>query len=239
MSQRILLVEDEASIADTVVYALENSGFKVRWTQSFQEAMDHFLEKKQDISKSQNDPKPNGPFDLCILDVGLPDQSGFDLCKEIRKTSAVPIVFLTARSEEVDRIIGFELGGDDYICKPYSPRELVARVRAILKRAQQSPNTDQQPTGFVVDDQKKRIVYKQTTLELTRYEYGILKTLVERPGRVYTRETLMTMIWDEPESAFDRTVDAHIKAIRAKLRAADPQDDSIVTHRGIGYSLKD
>jgi two-component system catabolic regulation response regulator CreB len=177
--------------------------------------------------------------------VGLPDGSGFDVCKAIRTQSAVPVLFLTARNTELDRVLGLELGGDDYLVKPFSPRELTARVKAILRRTNGSPAAGANPAAavakgdFAVDDERCTIAFRGTTLELTRYEFRLLKTLVARPGRVFSRDQLMASVWDDPGASLDRTVDAHIKMLRAKLRAIAAGDDPIQTHRGLGYSLRE
>jgi two-component system catabolic regulation response regulator CreB len=177
-----------------------------------------------------------------VLDVGLPDINGFDLFKQLRAAlPELPALFLTARAGEIDRVVGLELGADDYVAKPFSPRELVARVRTILRRAQKvaaAPATAS-AHGFAVDDERKQIRYRGKALDLSRTEYRLLKVLIDRPGRVYTRDELMDRAWDDPASAFDRTVDAHVKMLRAKLRALAPEADPIQTHRGMGYSLRE
>jgi two-component system catabolic regulation response regulator CreB len=182
-----------------------------------------------------------------VLDVGLPDGSGFELCKAIRKSSSVPIIFLTARTAELDRVLGLELGGDDYLVKPFSPRELCSRVRAVLRRVRgeggvglgaTAASSDRNGPGFVVDESRCAIAFCGKELALTRYEYRLLKTMVAHPGRVFSREQLMTQAWEEPEASFERTVDAHIKTVRAKLRAVRAEPDPIQTHRGLGYSIR-
>jgi two-component system catabolic regulation response regulator CreB len=203
----------------------------------------------------------NQQVDLVILDVGLPDISGFEVCKSIRKFSDVPIIFLTARGEEIDRVVGLEIGGDDYVVKPFSPRELVARVKVILKRqvSNHSLHTVSPPfkasitttsnkpiqaksialgQSFTLNEEKRRIEFCQVELELTTYEYGILVLLLTYPERVFTREQLMNAVWSTPEESFDRAVDTHIKTIRAKLRTIDAKNSSLTTHRGVGYSIK-
>jgi two-component system catabolic regulation response regulator CreB len=181
-------------------------------------------------------------FDFIVLDVGLPDMTGFDVCKKIRETSQIPILFLTARNHEIDRIVGLEIGADDYVTKPFSPREIVARIHAILRRSQKSSNTTPQNTIkhhglFHVDEVANRIQYRNQYLELTRYEYLLLKTLIQQPQRVYSRDQLMDIVWANAENTLERTVDAHIKTLRAKLRLIDSANEAIVTHRGMGYSL--
>jgi two-component system catabolic regulation response regulator CreB len=229
MRVSVLIVEDETAIADTIQYALETEGFTPVLATTGQEALEHFAA---------------APVDLIILDIGLPDTSGFELCKQIRQQSDVPIIFLTARSEEVDRVVGLEIGGDDYVVKPFSPRELTARVKAILRRSH--PNGCQNNCGrpaddgvWQVDGAKRQIVYFGQRLDLSRTEYDLLCTFIRRPGQVFTRDQLMAAAWEEPEASMDRTVDAHIKNLRAKLKAARPDVDPIITHRGTGYALKE
>lgn len=222
--KHILVIEDESSIADNIMYALTSEGFTCSWAGIGSDGLE--------IIKSKH-------VDLVILDVGLPDINGFEVCKIIRKSSDVPIIFLTARGEEIDRVVGLEIGGDDYVVKPFSPRELVARVKVILKRLSingfQSKAIEQ---VFIIDEEKRRIKYCDIVLELTAYEYGILKLLLTYPERVFTREQLMNEVWSTPEESFDRAVDTHIKTIRAKLRSIAPQDNLLTTHRGVGYSIK-
>ncbi|MEM6820382.1 MAG: two-component system response regulator CreB [Verrucomicrobiota bacterium] len=227
----ILVVEDEPGIAENICYALETEGFRHKWAETGQIA--------QDLLDGVS-------FDLVLLDIGMPDMSGFELCRKIRNHSKVPIIFLTARSGEIDKIVGLEIGADDYIVKPFSPRELTARVRAVLRRTSEStlkatatsPSPLNQEGPFSLNDVKKAISYYGTRLELSRYEYRLLCVLIGRPGRVYSREELLTQAWEEPEASLDRTIDAHIKQIRAKLRAIRPEVNPIKTHRGMGYSLQ-
>ncbi|HSH39322.1 MAG TPA: two-component system response regulator CreB [Chthoniobacterales bacterium] len=222
----ILLIEDEPSIADNIVYALKTEGFTPAWCQTGRDAL-------QRLAKET--------FALVILDVGLPDMNGFDVCRKIRTMSNVPVVFVTARKDEIDRVVGLEIGADDYVVKPFTPRELTARIRAILRRTEHSPRTAQPPAApvFAVDDERCEIRYHGTPLQLSRYEFRLLKVLIQKPGRVYSRDQLMELVWEEPDTALDRTVDAHIKTLRAKLRAIRDDEDPIRTHRGLGYSLKE
>lgn len=220
----ILLVEDESSIADTIVYAFATEGFQLDWVKLGVEAIDH-------ITQSQ--------VDLVILDIGLPDISGFEVCKIIRQSSQVPIVFLTARNEEIDRVVGLEIGADDYVTKPFSPRELVARVKAILKRCNIAANQQQQERmgNFSVDSAKAAVTYDEQQLSLTRYEYRILIMMLREPGVVFSREQMMQQIWGGPRPSLERSIDTHIKTLRAKLKKIDPESNPIKTHRGFGYSL--
>ena len=187
-----------------------------------------------------------------MLDVGLPDIGGFDLCREIRKRHGLPILFLTARAGEIDRVVGLELGADDYVVKPFSPRELAARIKAILRRTAAVPGVPAAPAAatapgpdakaafpFRLDADRRVIAYFGSPLELSRYEYRLLTVLLEKPGRVWSREQLMDKAWDSPDSSLDRTVDAHVKSLRAKLREIRPDTEPIRTHRGMGYSLKE
>ena len=235
MTHRILLLEDEQAIADTLLFALRREGFEVQHWQLAREALAAFAAQ---------------PPDLAILDVGVPDGNGFDVCRTIRKTSELPIVFLTARSEEIDRILGLELGADDYVSKPLSPREVCARVKAILRRsAGHAPATatataitpatatDTTVPVLQLDEAVQRIRCGDRWLALTRYEYRLLATLLKRPQRIFSRGELMDLVWHDAPDTADRTVDAHIKLLRAKLREAGTRAELIQTHRHMGCSL--
>jgi len=225
MHPLILLVEDEPSIADNIVFALKTEGFEPVWCTTGAQAMARFSRES---------------FALVILDIGLPDINGFDLCRQIRTTSQVPIIFVTARKDEIDRVVGLEIGADDYVVKPFSPRELTARVKAILRRTEPNGGLPTAPAPvFAIDDERCEIRYHGTPLALSRYEFRLLRILANKPGRVFSRDQLMEQAWDEPETALDRTVDAHIKTLRGKLRVIRPDEDPIRTHRGMGYSLKE
>ena len=233
MTHRILLLEDEQAIADTLLFALRREGFEVQHWQLAREALAAFAAQ---------------PPDLAILDVGVPDGNGFDVCRAIRKTSELPIVFLTARSEEIDRILGLELGADDYVSKPFSPREVCARVKAILRRSAghatatataitPATATDSAVPVLQLDEAVQRIRCGNRWLALTRYEYRLLATLLKRPQRIFSRGELMDLVWHDAPDTADRTVDAHIKLLRAKLREAGTRAELIQTHRHMGYSL--
>lgn len=223
MELNVLIIEDEQAIADTLIYACDEANIKTV----------HTLLGQQGIEAAAKH-----SFDFIILDVGLPDISGFDVCKQIRTNSSVPILFLTARNHEIDRIVGLEIGADDYVIKPFSPREVVARIHAILRRGQhQQKSTKISSQPFQVDEEALRIKYQGEYLSLTRYEYRLLKTLIQQPKRVFSRDQLMDIVWEDAEDTLERTVDAHIKTIRSKLRAIDANSSMIVTHRGMGYSL--
>ena len=228
MNQRILLLEDDPAIAGTVAFALEREGF----------AVDHVLL----VGAARAGVAQAVPA-LAILDVGLPDGNGLDLCREWRQSGvaalrALPVLMLTARAEELDRVVGLELGADDYLTKPFSPRELVARVRALLRRATLAPPTAPAPAGlFLLDDDGQRIRFDGHWLALTRLEFGLLRALLRAPGRIRSREALLDEVWGDSGDATDRTVDTHVKTLRAKLRAVRPELEPIATHRGMGYSL--
>ena len=225
MSDVIWLVEDEAAIADTLIYTLEKENYSVSWFNQGAMALEALKSSKPD---------------LAILDVGLPDINGFDLSRKMTAQHAIPFVFLTARSEELDRIVGLELGADDYIAKPFSPRELAVRVRNILRRVDKGTQvSSDKPVSFgafELNESCASVTYFSQSLLLTRYEYLLLKTLLLSPGRVFSRQLLMDMLWVE-ENSTDRTIDTHIKTIRAKLKVIAPEFEPIQTHRGLGYSL--
>ena len=226
---RVLLVEDEPAIADTLVYALGTECFEVT----------HALTGTEALAAVKKE-----TFDFAILDIGLPDMTGLDVCRCLRETSSIPVLFLTARDGEVDRILGLELGGDDYVTKPFSPREIVARVRAILRRSQTTTLLSQaNPASgssriFHHDSSSMRIHCHGEALDLTAHEYKLLLVLLEKPGRVFTRDQLLEHAWQDPGAVTDRTIDAHVKSIRAKLRAVRiGAEDLIQTRRGLGYLL--
>jgi two-component system catabolic regulation response regulator CreB len=232
MKSRILVVEDEPSILDNILYSLETEGFEPRGCATAGEARQALAE---------------GNFALVVLDVGLPDLLGFEFCKEIRKQSDVPIIFLTARSSEVDRIVGLEIGGDDYLVKPFSPRELSARVKAVLRRQQRASEPDtpaiasaeDSTAPFRIDEERAQITFHGQRLVLSGTEFRLLRALCQKPGRVFSRGQLMETAWDDPGAALERTVDAHVKSLRAKLKEVRPEADPIETHRGFGYSLRE
>jgi two-component system catabolic regulation response regulator CreB len=221
--KRILIIEDESGIADTITYSLETEGFCTKWVATGIEGLRALTE---------------GSPSLIVLDIGLPDINGFDLVRKIRELSDVPVVFLTARGDEIDRILGFELGGDDYIVKPFSPRELTARIKAIFRRVETESEGEDEKV-FSIDYNRRSIRYFGKPLVLTRYEYELLLLLISRPGWVFSREKIMEMVWVDPEESFDRTVDTHIKSIRGKLRDIRDDYEAIVTHRGVGYSMRE
>jgi len=233
MAAKILVIEDEPAIADNINYALDTEGFSPIWCSTGQAGLEALAAQA---------------VDLVVLDIGLPDRNGFDLFREIRSITQAPVIFLTARGSEVDRVSGLEMGADDYMVKPFSPRELTARIRAVLRRAQRrsedaaakdSASSGAQNFPFEIDEERRRITFFGSALELSRYEYRLLKVLIKRPGWVFSRDKLMELAWEEPEMSLERTVDAHIKSIRSKLNTVRKDVEVIITHRGVGYSLKE
>ncbi len=230
MSRRILLIEDEPAIAENVLFALRTEHFEAEWAPTGGEGLTK--------AGAQT-------FDLVILDIGLPDMSGYDVCRQLLAAAqGLPVLFLTARDGELDRVLGLELGADDYVTKPFSPRELTARVRAILRRsgrtAASAPPAVSASTALLVHDAERALVLcRGHALELARTEYRLLTALMAHPGRVFSRDQLMELAWEDPVAASDRTVDAHIKLLRAKLRVAAPDADPIETRRGLGYALRE
>jgi two-component system catabolic regulation response regulator CreB len=225
---KVLIVEDEPAIRDNIQFVLESEGLETLQLGTGLGVLALLSEWN---------------IDLVLLDVGLPDVSGFDLLKQIRNAHRTPVIMLTARNAELDRVLGLEIGADDYVVKPFSPRELSARVKAVLRRthiaAAAPAAVESAPTPLWVDAAKRQVSFYGVLLQLSKFEYEIMTTFIERPGQVFSREQLMNRIWEQPEQSLDRTVDAHIKNLRAKLRAVRPDLDPIVTHRGSGYSLRE
>ncbi|MGE8601187.1 MAG: two-component system response regulator CreB [Acinetobacter calcoaceticus] len=232
--KQILCIEDEAAIVLPLRYALEREGWSVSWANTGTQALQYLSEQT---------------FDFIILDVGLPDLNGFEVCKQLRQKSQIPLLFLTARDDEIDRIVGLEIGADDYCTKPFSAREIVARIKAIWRRmeVQIQSNSNQNlisqaeiiaPSSiWSCNPQSLQIQYYGKSLQLTRYEYRLLFLLIQHPEQVFSRQQLMDHIWEHPEHSLERTVDTHIKSLRQKLKQITPNDDPIRTHRGFGYSL--
>ena len=248
LPELIYVVEDELAIARIIGDTLEKFGYRNEAFRSA-EAFFHGLRHRAP--------------DLVILDLGLPDMDGLQVLRELQEQHPCAALILTGRDGLTDRVLGLELGADDYVAKPFSPRELVARVRTILRRSGRAAATDSDkktppaPTAqaqeaidsgvkktvrhgpLLLDEERRLIRYHGQALELSRYEYGLLAALMQRPGRVYTRDELLERVWDDPGESFDRTVDAHIKTLRAKLRAVRDDEDPIRTLRGVGYALRE
>ena len=232
MSAKLLLLEDDPAIARTVAYALERDGLTVTHSLLVHDA-------RQQLQRTR--------FDLLVLDVGLPDGSGLDLLRDVRNaapTAALPVLMLSAHGEEIDRVLGLELGADDYLTKPFSPRELAARVKALLRRAGNGNGNGHPATPaatatalFHDDETGQRISLRGQALPLTRREYRLLSHLLRGAGRIHSRDALLAAAWGDDSESTDRTVDTHIKTLRAKLREVDPGREYISTHRGMGYCI--
>lgn len=225
----VYLVEDEPAIANAVVFALQAEGFRCR----------HFATGMASLTAlGQETPA------LILLDIGLPDGNGFDFFRQIRDRSVAPVVFLTARKEEIDRVVGLEMGADDYIVKPFSLRELMARVRMVVRRSNPQPGTRASSAPGAVtsgkfqhDPARRQISFEGKPLDLTLHEYQLLEALLRNPGHVFTRAQLLEQAWEAPDHRLDRTIDSHVKSVRAKLKEVNSTADPIRTHRGMGYSL--
>ena len=219
--QLIIIVEDEAKLADLLQDYLDSAGYSTVCIERGDQAVEAL--------------KTN-PVNLVLLDLMLPGKDGIEVCKEIRQFSNVPIIMTTARVEEIDRLIGLEIGADDYICKPYSPREVVARVKAVLRR-EPLATAQQKSARFQLDEEAFRASLDGVDLDLTRAEFRLLMTLATRPGKVFTRDALMNGLYDDYRVVSDRTVDSHVKNLRQKV-AATGGEELIRSVYGVGYSLE-
>ena len=223
MMQAILIVEDEKKLANILSDYLKRDGFKT-------EMIENGIEVVPWV-------KQNNP-DLILLDLMLPNVNGKDICKEIRTFSKVPIIMVTAMIDEVDRLIGLELEADDYICKPFSPKEVVARVKTVLRRTDPNYINTDPLKGFVVNAENYSIVLEGKKLDLTPVEFRILSMFINYPGRVYNRDQILNIIFEDGRIVLDRTVDTHIKNLRKKLHAIKPDSEHIRSVYGIGYSFE-
>ena len=219
---RILIVEDEKALADLLHDYLSQAGFTASCIHNGAEA----------VAAVRSDPP-----DLILLDIMLPGKDGMAVCREVRGFSNVPIIMVTARVEEIDRLLGLELGADDYICKPYSPREVVARVKAVLRRAKRGEQ--ELRAGVDLDEARYQAHIHGRKLDLTAVEFQLLKILVSAPGRIYTRAQLMLRIYPDRRVVSDRTIDSHVKKLRRKLAAAWPEGEVIHSVYGIGYKFEE
>lgn len=225
--KNILVVDDDHHIADVICFALEKAGYCHVVARDGSQALA--------LVKSQ-------PFDLIVLDVGLPEMDGLEVCRQVRKSSEIPILFLSARDEEIDRILGLEIGGDDYVTKPFSPRELIARISVILKRVESSspaeiPSNNQLNTGdLLLDVDHRSVLFKGEQLKLTALEFNILQTLMARPRIAFSRAQILESAYPDNLHVSDRTIDSHIRNIRAKVKMAGCSD-GIETVHGIGFRL--
>jgi two-component system response regulator BaeR len=222
-AKRILVVEDEEKIAGLLCDYLKAAGFRT----SIQNNGDRV------VSQVKKDP-PN----LILLDIMLPGKDGMQLCREIRQFSNVPIIMITARVEEIDRLLGLELGADDYICKPFSPREVVARVKAVFRRVHAEPRTAHLEVGSIsLDDETHQVMIDKKMLNLTPNEFGLLKIMMNRPNRVFSRSELINRVQGYDFEGYDRTIDTHIKNLRKKIAKMLPGQEIISTVYGIGYKF--
>jgi DNA-binding response OmpR family regulator len=227
---RILLVDDEQAVQTLLTYPLRKDGYDVVPATTGQEALERFRE---------------GAFDLVVLDVMLPQLDGFEVCKALRARSAVPIIMLTAKAEEFDKVLGLELGADDYITKPFSIREFRSRIRAMLRRATQLSErrvSDDEPItagGLAIDPVKRTVLVDGHAAELTYVEFEVLRTLATHPGRVYSRQALLEAVWGGSAYREPRTIDVHIRHLREKLESDPGEPSFILTVRGAGYRFRD
>ena len=235
MSQNILIVEDEPKLAKLLEDYLNQAAFSTHVIPDGLQALSWITEHKD-----------AGMPDLIILDLMLPNLDGLEICKSVRQFSQVPILMATAKVEEIDRLLGLEFGADDYVCKPYSPREIVARVKAILKRVsfQIQPSETKQASvaeqlmGLTLDQDKYKAQIDSVSIELTAVEFQILNTLAKEPGRIFSRQQLMDSSYQDHRVVSDRTIDSHIKKLRKRLKEANPNKDLIQSVYGVGYKLE-
>ena len=226
MTQRILVVDDEPAVSDLLAYNLRKAHYDVVIAADGRTALQRARQT---------------PPDLILLDLMIPEVDGLDVCRELRKTSDVPIIMITARGEEIDRVVGLELGADDYVTKPFSVRELMARIKAVLRRAQSEDKIEESsellygPAGLQMDINARSVLIRETKLDLTRLEFDLLYHLLSNAGRVLTRERLLEQVWGYDFVGDTRAVDSAVKRLRAKLRAASDDADVIEAVRGVGY----
>jgi DNA-binding response OmpR family regulator len=228
MPKRIAIVEDEAELASLIEYNLSRSGYQTR-----------VLGGSEGTLRSLEQFKP----DLIVLDVMLPEVDGFEICRQVRRSATLgrtPVLFLTARSDEVDRVLGLEIGGDDYITKPFSPRELLARIKAHLRREEMDAMPGVVEAGvFRVDSTARRVFLEGRELELTSTEYNLLEFFLLHPGRAYSREQLLEAVWGEQRYVTPRTVDVHIRRLRERIEHQPDQPRYLTTVRGFGYRFEE
>ncbi|ADZ90718.1 response regulator [Marinomonas mediterranea] len=220
---KVLIVEDEPKLAELMSAYLEQAGYE-----------HHHLERGDIVV----DYVKSNQVDLILLDLMLPGLDGIEVCKQVRQFSGIPIIMVTAKAEEIDRLIGLEMGADDYVCKPFSPREVVARVKANLRRVEldhiESPKTD----GFDLDADRLRATYKGELIDLTTVEFQLLQLLIKEPGRVFGRDLIMKSIYSDSRVVSDRTIDSHIKKLRKKISAVAPELNVIHSVYGAGYRFE-
>ncbi|WP_372840452.1 response regulator [Phaeovulum sp.] len=223
-AKRILIVEDELDLAEIIADYLRKAGMEAEILSEGTHAVETILAKQPD---------------LVVLDIMLPGKDGLDICREVRAKSDVPIIMETAKVEEIDRLLGLELGADDYLCKPFSPRELVARIKAILRRSTSAAAEERVEDALVLDEETWRARLYGKPLELTRQEFRLLQVLYKRPNRVFSRAQLLDLAFRDDRDVIDRTIDSHIKNIRIKTKAIAPGVDLIRSVYGVGYAFGD
>jgi len=221
-NEKILVVDDDANICELLRLYLTKEGYQVTVANDGEEGLEKF-----------NQVKP----DMVLLDVMMPKMDGLEVCRRIRKLGNTPVMMLTAKGETFDKVLGLELGADDYLAKPFSPRELAARIKALLRRAAMPAPAAVAATPFADDETGQRITLHGQALPLTRREYRLLSHLLRGAGRIHSRDALLAAAWGDDSESTDRTVDTHIKTLRAKLREVDAGREYISTHRGMGYCL--
>jgi DNA-binding response OmpR family regulator len=226
-SSTILLVDDEDAVQKLLAYPLERDGFRVIQARDGEEALERFQRER---------------IDLVVLDVMLPKLDGLEVCKRLRTTSAVPIIMLTARDDELDKVLGLELGADDYITKPFSIREFRSRVRALLRRAGSARSDDQderiETDGLRIDLARREVEVRDEPVQLTYVEFELLRTLASHAGRVYTREQLLEALWGGSDYREPRTIDVHVRHLREKLERDPHEPEFVLTVRGVGYRFR-
>lgn len=224
IAPRVLIVEDEPDLAQLLNEYMQAAQYSTTVINNGTDA---------------NDWLQTNEVDIVLLDLMLPGMSGLDICRNIRKASDVPVIMITAKVEEIDRLIGLELGADDYICKPYSPREVVARTKAVLRRTlTDTPSSEEQSQSVVLCEEHSSVIVHKQEIELTQIEYRMFKLLFEQPGRIFSRQFIMDNIYTDYRVVSDRTVDSHIKKLRKKLQAAAPEQDIIRSVYGAGYKFE-
>jgi len=219
----VLIVEDEVKIAEILTDYLTQAGFAVT---------------HKDTGLGVVELVRATPPDVILLDIMLPGMDGLEICREVRKFSSVPIIMVSARVEELDRLLGLELGADDYICKPFSPREVVARVRVVYRRQRPGQTAESSDKLFYIDEEQGRISARGTVLDLTRTEFRLLKLLISRPGRIFSRDQLLDLCAQPNEPATDRVIDSHIKNLRKKVAKVLPDLEVIHAVYGVGYRFE-
>jgi two-component system response regulator BaeR len=223
MKQQILIVEDEMKISQVLSEYLEQAGYSVCCLRRGDEVIPQVKRR---------------PPALILLDLMLPGADGMEVCRELRKSSGIPVIMLTARVDEIDRLLGLELGADDYVCKPFSPREVVARVKAVLRRVQPRPGAARLTVGEVsLDEQRHQVLIRGEEVKLTPCEFQLLKVLLEHPNRVFSRTELLNLVQGYDFEGYDRTIDTHIKNLRRKVAAMAPDQELVSTVYGIGYKF--